>query len=224
MYETFSQFYDLLVDLDYDQYVEIIRQHIPKGTRVIDLACGTGQVIHLLKDEYQFVGADVSEDMLELAAHKNPEIDFFVHDLRDPFFVEQIQAAICTVDSFNYLTEHADLEQAIQNISASLPGGGQFIFDVITEERLAELDDYLFVSDIEAGTLIWSANVEEDEVEHELIMYVQGDDGLYERFEEHHTQKVFAEEWIDDLLEPEFEFKKVHWQSRIIYVCNKRVK
>lgn len=222
MYETFSQFYDLLVDLDYERYVEIIRKHIPKGVRVIDLACGTGQVIHMLKDEYTFVGADVSEDMLELAAHKNPEVDFFVHDLRDPFFVENIQAAICTVDSFNYLTEHADLEQAIQNIGSSLPQGGQFIFDVITEERLAELDDYLFVSDIEAGTLIWSANVEEDEIEHELIMYVQGDDGLYERFEEHHTQKVFAEEWIDDLLLHDFVFEKLHWQSRIIYVCTKK--
>jgi SAM-dependent methyltransferase len=222
MYETFSQFYDLLVDLDYDQYVDIIRKHIPKGVRVIDLACGTGQVIHMLKDEYTFVGADVSEDMLELAAHKNPEVDFFVHDLRDPFFIEHIQAAICTVDSFNYLTEHADLEQAFQNISSSLPQGGQFIFDVITEERLAELDDYLFVSDIEAGTLIWSANVDEDEIEHELIMYVQGDDGLYERFEEHHTQKVFAEEWIDDLLVNDFVFEKLHWQSRIIYVCTKK--
>ena len=222
MYETFSQFYDLLVDLDYERYVDIIRKHIPKGVRVIDLACGTGQVIHMLKDEYTFVGADVSEDMLELAAHKNPEVDFFVHDLRDPFFVEHIQAAICTVDSFNYLTEHSDLEQAIQNIGSSLPQGGQFIFDVITEERLAELDDYLFVSDIEAGTLIWSANVEEDEIEHELIMYVQGDDGLYERFEEHHTQKVFAEEWIDDLLGNDFVFEKLHWQSRIIYVCTKK--
>jgi hypothetical protein len=122
------------------------------------------------------------------------------------------------------LTEHADLEQAIQNIGASLPEGGQFIFDVITEERLAELDDYLFVSDIEAGTLIWSANVEDDEIEHELIMYIHGDDGLYERFEEHHTQKVFAEEWIDDLLENDFKFEKLHWQSRIIYVCTKLVK
>ena len=222
MYETFSQFYDLLVDLDYDQYVDIIRKHIPKGAKVIDLACGTGQVISMLQDEYQFVGADVSEDMLEMAAKKNPNVDFFVHDIRDPFYIEQIQGAICTVDSFKYLTENQDLETAIENIDKSLPAGGHFIFDVITEERLAELDDYLYVSDIEMGTMIWSAEVKDDTVEHQLVMYIMGSDGLYERFEETHVQKVFAEEWIDDLLTKNFNFEKVYWQSRIVYICQKK--
>jgi SAM-dependent methyltransferase len=222
MYETFSQFYDLLVDLDYDQYVDIIRQHIPKGAKVIDLACGTGQVISMLQDEYQFIGADVSEDMLEMAAKKNPNVDFFVHDIRDPFYIEHIQGAICTVDSFNYLSDHQDLEMAIVNIDKSLPPGGHFIFDVITEERLAELDDYLYVSDLEMGTMIWSAEVKDDTVEHQLVMYIMGSDGLYERFEETHVQKVFAEEWIDDLVNATFTFEKVYWQSRIVYICQKK--
>jgi SAM-dependent methyltransferase len=64
---------------------EIYQLLVPEGARVIELGCGTGDLLAALRPGYG-VGVDISNRMLEIAAAKYPELTFAhadVHDLSD---------------------------------------------------------------------------------------------------------------------------------------------
>ena len=64
----------------HDQDVAYLHFTIPKGARVLDLGCGTGRNLSLLEPSYG-VGVDFSEEMVELAAAKYPDLTFHCLDV-----------------------------------------------------------------------------------------------------------------------------------------------
>ncbi|MFR6394046.1 MAG: methyltransferase domain-containing protein [Oscillospiraceae bacterium] len=77
---------------------------------MLDLACGTGTVTWLLTGRgYEMIGADASEEMLAAAMMKSGSVEGIA-----PIFLHQsmprldlygtVDAAICCLDSLNYLT------------------------------------------------------------------------------------------------------------------------
>src|SRR5579862_6640383 len=54
------------------------------GTRLLDIACGTGQSFMPLRSRgYQVTGCDISADMLACARSKAPEVPLHLVDMRD---------------------------------------------------------------------------------------------------------------------------------------------
>ncbi len=56
---------------------------IPEGLSVLDLGCGTGQLLAALNPS-RGVGIDFSEGMIEVARHNYPDLEFRVGDVEDP--------------------------------------------------------------------------------------------------------------------------------------------
>lgn len=218
MYKDFAYYYDQLNDFDYVDLAARIKPHLIPG-RVLDLACGTGRMISLLKDEFEMIGSDFSEDMLEVARGRNPEVSLFVHDLKDDFYIENVDNIICTVDSLNYLLDPTELENVFKNVYDNL-SDGVFIFDVHSESKLDRMKDYLHVDLDEDISYVWKTNVVEQYLYHYLTFFVL-DEEVYYRFEEEHIQRIYSEEKLDELLHM-FEVKKEYLEDRILYICKKR--
>ncbi len=218
MYKDFAYYYDQLNDFDYPELAEILKKNLKPG-RVLDLACGTGKMISLLKDSYEMIGSDFSEEMLEVARGRNPEVSLFLHDLKDDFYLEGIDNIICTVDSINYLLEDKDVENVFKNVYENLEDG-VFIFDVHTESKLKRMEDYLHVDVDEDVTYIWKTNVLEHQLYHYLTFFIQYE-GIYERFDEEHIQRVYSEEQLDLMLHM-FDIKKEYLEDRVVYICTKK--
>lgn len=70
----------------YRAVVELTREHsvIVSGKRVLDIGCGSGQLLALLHDDFpdsQYTGFDFSEEALKLARQTLPTGNFFSYDI-----------------------------------------------------------------------------------------------------------------------------------------------
>ena len=76
IYNHFAYIYDVLMDdVDYSGWVDYIERILKiygvKPARIVDLACGTGNITIMLKARgYDVIGIDQSEDMLSVAKDK----------------------------------------------------------------------------------------------------------------------------------------------------------
>ena len=59
--------------------LKFFRMVIPKGSKVLELGCGTGDLIGNLDTSYS-VGIDISNDMIKIAADKYPSVKFICED------------------------------------------------------------------------------------------------------------------------------------------------
>lgn len=104
---------------------------IKSQCKIIDLACGTGVLCHVLsKDGYKVSGLDVSKEMLTIARKKNLRLKFFHKDLRKFTLKPRFHIATCSFDSLNHIMENAELIAAFKNVSNCLEKKGLFIFDI----------------------------------------------------------------------------------------------
>lgn len=104
--------------------------------RVLDLACGTGNVTEILaRLGYDMVGADLSEPMIAearcKAAKHGLDIAYYVQDaaelaLPDPPF----DLCVSLFDSLNYILDPDALARAMERVFAHLAPGGLFVFDI----------------------------------------------------------------------------------------------
>ena len=74
MYSVLSQCYDALVGADYpamaEFYKAIWRQFGQDPQIVLDLGCGTGNLLPFLEEGRQVIGVDISPEMLAIAREK----------------------------------------------------------------------------------------------------------------------------------------------------------
>lgn len=160
-YSALAAHYDALTDdVQYDawaDYAEHIFARLGVSPKlVLDLACGTGSLsLRMAQRGYEMIGVDLSPDMLAAAAEKayafEPERRpiFLCQDMAQLDLYGTIDAALCCLDSVNYVTDENALARAFSRVSLFLNPGGVFLFDVNTEFKLKGLDRQAFVRDTE---------------------------------------------------------------------------
>jgi SAM-dependent methyltransferase len=80
---------------------------IPEGSRVLELGCGTGDLLAALKPSFG-VGVDFSPGMIAQAPKAHPELTFLVGDIEDAAFVRSLPGpfdAIVVVDTLGALDD-----------------------------------------------------------------------------------------------------------------------
>jgi len=114
--------------------------HLPKGTPVLDLACGRGR--HSLKLQqlgYRVLGLDLSEKNISYArAAASPDLQFALGDMRKPFGSHLYGAVFNLFTSFGYFDSHADHQRTAANMYAALRKGGWLILDFLNVHRLLQ--------------------------------------------------------------------------------------
>lgn len=107
------------------------------GSRVLDLCCGTGQIMQpLIARGYRLTGLDGSQSMLDHAAQNAPRAELVLGDARSFGFESPFEAVICTSASLNHLATLEDLTRVFHCVSAALDEGGIFLFDVNHEAQM----------------------------------------------------------------------------------------
>ena len=145
-YSALAASYDELTqDVGYEKraaFVEklFLRSHIPVHT-VLDLACGTGTMTALLTERgYELIGVDGSEDMLLEAREKAQTLTgvppLFLHQsMPELDLYGTVEAAICCLDSLNYLIDAREVRETFRRLHLFIAPGGTLIFDVNTPEK-----------------------------------------------------------------------------------------
>ena len=213
-YTDFARLYDMPTqDIPHDQYVAKILSAIddPHGKVVLDIGCGTGVLTEKLAQQGFIVkGLDVSEDMLAVAEQRFQKskihVPLFCMSMTDLTGIEDLDVALISIDSLNYLQSEEDVKETFAGVYASLKNGGHFFFDV---HSLYKMDEIFmqgpFTFEDENLAYIWHTEKGDHphSVYHDLTFFVQNDLGLYERFEESHFQQSFDEqqytEWLVEL-------------------------
>jgi SAM-dependent methyltransferase len=99
----------------YNDDYKYMRFLVNDGQRVLDLGCGTGQLLNSLKPSYG-VGVDLSKGMVEVANKNFPHLSFIQGDLEDLEFIESIEGifdVIILSDTIGYLD---DCEEAFSGL------------------------------------------------------------------------------------------------------------
>ena len=165
-YQQLAGAYDELTwDVGYEKRADFLeklfrRSRIPVHT-VLDLACGTGSMTWLLAGRgYELIAVDGSQEMLAAAMGKSGTVEGVA-----PIFLHQsmprldlygtVDAAICCLDSLNYLTNPRDVQRTFQRLHLFISPGGLLTFDVRLPERLAALDGQVFLDETEDTYCVW---------------------------------------------------------------------
>ena len=66
-----------------------------------------------------------------------------------------VDAAICCLDSLNYLTRPADVQRTFRRLHLFIAPGGLLVFDINTVAKLAALDGQVFLDETEDTYCVW---------------------------------------------------------------------
>ncbi|HID55587.1 TPA: class I SAM-dependent methyltransferase [Candidatus Poribacteria bacterium] len=212
-YTRFAYAYDRMMEnVDYDRwarYVEDLFEYygpIPK--RVLDIACGTGQVtVRLARSGYEMFGVDKALEMMLVAREKakriGVEIGLAQSDMRYLPFKESFDAVICLYDSINYMLTSEDLRKAFLSAASVLKTGGLYIFDVTTERNIV-LHFHLqtFAETRDDFSYIWK-NVYSfrDKICKTVLTFFIKEGDIYRRYDELHVQRIFEVDEVKGELE-----------------------
>jgi len=237
-YGKFANLYDCLMeDVPYEAIADKIDREIKqqniKNRLVLDLACGTGTLTHLLRKKgYDMIGTDSSIEMLNVARKKNPDVLFLHQSMEELELYGTVGAIVCCLDSINYLTEDGALDAVFHLCNNYLEPGGLLMFDINSAYKFSHvLADNVFTFDNDEIFYIWENAYLEDEAlcDFYLTFFVKNGEN-YERFDEVHTERCYTEdEIVKSLTRNGFSVKQKYdgfsdetvknTSERIFYVC-----
>ena len=217
-YTNFAQVYDTFMDnVDYESWAEYLikllkMNNIHDGI-VLDLGCGTGSITSLLSGKgYDMIGIDNSMDMLSIAMEKRGDdesILYLLQDMREMELYGTVAAVISSCDCMNYITDYADLVTVFKLVNNYLDPKGLFIFDINTVAKYRSIGDSVIAEDRDDCSFIWeNSYYDEDKInEYNLSIFIQGEDGRYDKFSEVHYQRAYSRgEIIKALTEAGLEY------------------
>ncbi|MEY8191196.1 class I SAM-dependent methyltransferase [Peribacillus simplex] len=214
-YERFAYVYDeLMKDAPYEKWLMILTAKLEQygigGRKVLDLACGTGEMtVELAQHGFDVTGVDLSDEMLLVANEKAVKlrlsIPLFQQNMAELEGLGQFDCVTIFCDSLNYLRNEEDIVKTFSRVHEHLKDGGLFLFDVHSIYKMEEIfHDNTFAVNGEEVSYIWDCFPGEEpySVEHDLSFFVRDDEsGLYDRFDELHYQRTYPVEQYKKWLE-----------------------
>jgi len=213
-YSSLAGVYDELTqDVDYARRADFVERLFRRSTlpvhTVLDLACGTGTMTRILTARgYELIAADGSEEMLMQAREKAqgaPGIPpLFLHQqMPELDLYGTVDAAICCLDSLNYLTRPEDVRRTFRRLRLFVAPGGALVFDVHGPGRLRQLDGQVFLDEREDVYCVWRTERRGTLLSYYMDLFRAREDGTWTReFEEHRQRFYGAEEltrWLRDV-------------------------
>ena len=212
-YSLFSSVYDALTEnVNYAaraQYIaDLLAENGITGGILLDLACGTGTLsVEMSKRGYEVIGVDASGEMLSIAmnnaAESEQSIMFLCQTMQELDLYGTINAAICTLDSINHLTDEEDVQAAFDKVSLFTEPGGIFVFDINTIYKHRNiLADNTFVYDLDDVYCVWQNTLDKssDTVQIDLDIFEEIEEGIYERMQESFCERAYPLSDIKSML------------------------
>lgn len=246
IYNDFALVYDeLMKDVDYEQWSDYIEKIFIKNavspSLILDLGCGTGSFcIEMTKRSYEMIGVDNSDEMLSVAKNKsieqNCDILYLNQDITDFELYGTVDAAICMMDSVNYITSLHKLNKMFKLLNNYLNPNGIFIFDLNSTYKLKNvLPKNTYYSNNEDISYIWNSyySKQNNICTFDLTFFLKQHNKSYKRFDETHYERAYSSSQISKVCQASgfsleqiyngLSFNKPHSKStRLFYVCRKK--
>ena len=212
-YSALAQIYDrLMYDVSYETWADYLlgflkEQGIGKGERILEYACGTGNItLPLAKAGYHVIALDAVEEMLFIAQEKTrkkaQQVEYVCGDMERFVLNRPARAAVCACDGVNYLPDKDALRRFFRCVHTNLQENGLFLFDISSAYKLENIiGNEFFYDDGEEETVFWKNHFDEQNrmVTMELTLFIaQG--SLYERQDEEHIQRAWERAEIEEML------------------------
>ena len=246
-YGDFAYYYDLLTgNVNYEELCGCIHHllcdnGVDEGI-LLDMACGTGTLSFLFeKKGYDVIGVDASEDILSVAQEKKIEngsdIVFLCQKMQELDLFGTVDAAVCTLDSLNHVTNEEDVRKIFEKVSLFMNDKGLFIFDVNTPYKHKNvLADNTFVYDLDTVYCVWQNTYNEKDGSTDICLDffeqdAENPDAYYRSYEEF-TEKGYEigmlRKWVEefgfevlDVLDADTKQPLSEKSERALFVCRK---
>ena len=134
MFTKSAAFYDAIYSWkDYPAETAKIRSILvdraPKAETLLDVACGTGHHLSLLREWYAIEGVDLDPGLLEIARLRLPDVPFHLGDMRTFNLGRQFDVVTCLFSSIGYMQTVEDLLHALANMAGHLAPRGVMLVE-----------------------------------------------------------------------------------------------
>jgi SAM-dependent methyltransferase len=134
MYTKTAELYDLFYEWkDYAtevrKIIAIVDERRPAGESLLDVACGTGRHLELLRDRFTVEGLDIEDGLLAVAAERLPGVTLHRADMRDFELGRRFDVVTCLFSSIGYVQTTDGLDAAIGAMAAHLAPSGVLIVE-----------------------------------------------------------------------------------------------
>ena len=111
---------------------------IPKGSKLIDIACGKGRhAKYFNKKGMDVVGVDLSPNSINTAKKdENKNLQFSVHDMRENYQENAFDVVTNLFTSFGYFENNKDEQKAINAMENNLKKEGILIIDFMNAKKV----------------------------------------------------------------------------------------
>ena len=131
LYTTLASVYQHVFDYDkeFSFYDSILKKNNCK--KILEVGCGSGMLARrFLKNGYDYLGLDLSREMLDIARSEINSDSFIQCDMRSLSFDQQFDSVLITGRSIAYLTENLDIIITLSGVHNSLKDNGLLVFDL----------------------------------------------------------------------------------------------
>lgn len=177
------------------------------NSNIWDLACGKGRhAIALNSKKLRVIGTDLSVNSIrEATKSSNPDLEFFVHDMRQPFKVDFFDAVFNLFTSIGYFKDPKDNYLVFENVALSLKKGAVFVVDFFNVKKVLQSfkSDYIE----QRGEITFE--IKKSIVNNAIVKHIEFNDG---------EKKYYFEESVSLLQQKDFEdFAK---KAGLSLLCN----
>lgn len=132
---VYDQMYQVFIN--YDEEFEFYNQFIIEYncSNILELGCGTGNLAkRFIENNYNYIGIDFSQSMIEIAKKRNKKGNFLIADMRN-FSSKKQDSIFITGRTTSYIITNKDLDDTFASVYKNLNDDGIFIFDFIDANR-----------------------------------------------------------------------------------------
>jgi SAM-dependent methyltransferase len=212
-YDAFAPHYDAFtVHHDYEAWTTTLermaRTHGLSGTRLLDVACGTGKsFLPFLDRGYEVTACDISPGMARRAAAKaGDRARVEVLDMRALPSLGAFDLVCCLDDAVNYVLSAQELEATFTGVARNLAPGGVVVFDANSLAAYRTFFATMTVVADDGRVLVWDGHAPADFApaglaQATLEALCRRDDGTWRRERSGHLQRHHPRDTVEGALE-----------------------
>ncbi len=240
LYNQLAWIWEIIVsEAEYLPQIEFLNKMIQKhkktlGKDLLDVGCGAGHDHIFLKKEYNIVGLDKYERMLEYARRRNPEVAYIAGDMCT-FKLHKKFDIVTAMDMIMYNLSYSDLEKTLKNFYDHLKIGGVLLFFLEEVKRTFEQNRVLVKQHKRGKTEIvviendYDQDENDTEYECTLIFLIRKNGGLQIEVDKH-QMGLFELDQLMEILNKlnfktrlyEMDFQEKEYEKKgPFFVCQK---
>ena len=221
--EPYLDFEDEVYTL-HKQFMEFVM--VNELDNIIDIGCGQGYFLENLKiNGKKAFGTDLSVEQIKVCQEKGLDAQAIpLNEVKQKF-----DCATAIFDVLNYISkEH--LETFVKDSYEVLNVGGYFVFDVNSYFGFDEIAQGCITIDLENKYIAIDANFDEKNLQTDLTLFTQNDNGTFTKESDSIVQEYHSKEYLEKLLKKTgFEIKEIRNfnlhsdedADKLIFICKK---